>query len=47
MSTEERIDADAKDIRCLLLCIAMLERVDGVSIFRSPREYMLTKSQVF
>ncbi|KIK06440.1 hypothetical protein K443DRAFT_674418 [Laccaria amethystina LaAM-08-1] len=29
MSTEERIDADAKDIRCLLLCIAMLERVDG------------------
>ena len=47
MSAEEQIDADAKDIRCLLLCIAMLERVDGVSIFHSPREHMLTKSQVF
>lgn len=30
MSAEERTEADVTTIRCLLLCIAMLERVDGV-----------------
>lgn len=31
MSAEERAQADLTDIRCLMLCIAMLERVNGVS----------------
>lgn len=30
MTPEERMDADVKDLRCLTLCIGMLERVDGV-----------------
>jgi len=30
MSAEERMRADVTDIRCLMLCIAMLERVNGV-----------------
>lgn len=31
MSPDERMEADITDMRCLLLCIGMLERVDGVS----------------
>jgi hypothetical protein len=30
MSPEERIHSDAIDLRCLTLCIAMLERVNSV-----------------
>ena len=30
MSEEERARADAMDLRCLSLCIGMLERVNGV-----------------
>jgi hypothetical protein len=33
MSAEERRQADITDIRCLMLCIAMLERVNGVHFF--------------
>ena len=32
MTAEECMEADLTDIRCLLLCIAVLERVDGVRI---------------
>lgn len=32
MTAEERMVADLTDIRCLLLCIAVLERVNGVRI---------------
>lgn len=44
MSAEERKEADLTDIRCLWLCIAVLERVNGVSIpiktmLYSPIEY--------
>jgi len=31
MSVEEHRKADLTDVRCLMLCIAMLERVNGVS----------------
>jgi hypothetical protein len=30
MTAEEQACADAMDMRCLALCIRMLERVDGV-----------------
>ena len=32
MSAEERREADLTDIRCLMLCTAVLERVDGVRL---------------
>lgn len=32
MTPEEKAHADAIDLRCLSLCIGMLERVNGVSI---------------
>lgn len=34
MTPGERERADAMDVRCLDLCIGMLERVNGVSDFR-------------
>lgn len=34
-SPEEQARADAVDMRCLSLCIGMLERVNGVSILTS------------
>ena len=30
MTPEERMESDLTDMRCLWLCIAVLERVDGV-----------------
>ena len=30
MTPEERLESDLTDMRCLWLCIAVLERVDGV-----------------
>ena len=32
MSAEERREADITDIRCLMLCTAVLERVNGVRL---------------
>jgi hypothetical protein len=40
MSPEERKRSDALDMRCLMLCIAMLERVNSVrslSVYKSRR----------
>ena len=34
MTPEERMESDLTDMRCLWLCIALLERVDGVRISR-------------
>ena len=31
MTPEERMESDLTDMRCLWLCIAVLERVDGVN----------------
>ena len=33
LSAEDQARADATDLRCLDLCIGMLERVNGVSAF--------------
>jgi hypothetical protein len=33
MSVEERREADITDIRCLMLCTAVLERVNGVRLY--------------
>lgn len=33
MSVEEKQEADLTDMRCLTLCIGMLERVHGVRSF--------------
>ena len=35
MTTEERMESDLTDMRCLWLCIAVLERVDGVKNLNS------------
>ena len=35
MTPEEKARADDIDLRCLSLCIGMLERVNGVRIFAS------------
>jgi condensin complex subunit 3 len=32
MTAEERMEADVTDMRCLALCIGLLERVHGVSL---------------
>jgi hypothetical protein len=32
MTTEEKVRADNIDLRCLSLCIGMLERVNSVSV---------------
>ena len=39
MTTVERERADAMDVRCLDLCIGMLERVNGVGIHLLLRFY--------
>ncbi|KAF4618520.1 hypothetical protein D9613_009993 [Agrocybe pediades] len=41
LSPEERIKADITDIRCLMLCIAMLERVNGTFEDNSTLEGIL------
>ncbi|KAF8875410.1 nuclear condensing complex subunit [Gymnopilus junonius] len=41
MSPEERVQADLTDIRCLMLCIAMLERVNGTFEDNSTLEGIL------
>jgi hypothetical protein len=38
MTPGERERADGMDVRCLDLCIGMLERVNGVSI---PRQFIV------
>ena len=35
MTAEERMQADVTDMRCLILCIGMLERINGVSVVYS------------
>ncbi|KAG6889138.1 hypothetical protein C0995_003498 [Termitomyces sp. Mi166 len=42
MSPDERVEADIIDMRCLLLCIGMLERVDGSFEDNSTLEGILT-----
>ncbi|KAG6907366.1 hypothetical protein DXG01_009187 [Tephrocybe rancida] len=42
MSPEERMEADIIDMRCLTLCIGMLERVDGTFEDNSTLEGILT-----
>ncbi|KAH0581314.1 hypothetical protein H2248_012409 [Termitomyces sp. 'cryptogamus'] len=42
MSLDERLEADITDMRCLLLCIGMLERVDGSFEDNSTLEGILT-----
>ena len=32
MTPQERMEADVADLRCLTLCIGVLERVDGVRV---------------
>lgn len=39
MTTVERERADAMDVRCLDLCIGMLERVNGVGLHLFPTFY--------
>ena len=39
MTPEEKARADAVDLRCLALCIGMLERVNGVSVERTLGMY--------
>ena len=39
MTPEERMEADLTDMRCLWLCIAVLERVDGVRISLEPSSH--------
>ncbi|KDR80169.1 hypothetical protein GALMADRAFT_62541 [Galerina marginata CBS 339.88] len=41
LSPEERVQADLTDIRCLMLCIAMLERVNGTFEDNSTLEGIL------
>ncbi|RDB27802.1 Condensin complex subunit 3 [Hypsizygus marmoreus] len=41
MTPEERMEADVKDMRCLTLCIGMLERVDGTFEDNSTLEGIL------
>ena len=41
MTPEERMEADLTDMRCLWLCIAVLERVDGVRISLKSLPYHL------
>ncbi|KAG6841281.1 hypothetical protein C0991_000259 [Blastosporella zonata] len=41
MSPEERVEADITDMRCLTLCIGMLERVDGTFEDNSTLEGIL------
>jgi condensin complex subunit 3 len=38
MTAEERMEADITDLRCLTLCIGMLERVHGVCLSSSYDE---------
>lgn len=35
MSPQEKADADRTDLKCLAICTAMLERVNGVRLFTS------------
>ena len=42
MTPEERMESDLTDMRCLWLCIAVLERVDGVGISLQPMVYPFT-----
>ncbi len=46
MSPEEAMEADVIDLRCLALCIAMLERVHGVSGFYAFATCSVTYSTV-
>ena len=39
MTPEERMESDLTDMRCLWLCIAVLERVDGVNLISSSNAF--------
>jgi condensin complex subunit 3 len=41
MSAEERMQADITDIRCLTLCIGMLEHVHGVCLYSPSHEIVI------
>lgn len=42
MTSEERMESDLTDMRCLWLCIAVLERVDQVKISLQPMLHPFT-----
>lgn len=42
MTPEERMESDLTDMRCLWLCIAVLERVDGVKNLNSTNDTLFT-----
>jgi hypothetical protein len=46
MTAVERERADAMDVRCLDLCIGMLERVNGVGLHILLTFFLLTRSLV-